>query len=283
MRPQHDGMTHHICATCGVQHEGTEAPPARCAVCEDPRQYVGWDGQVWTTLDELRSGHRNRIETLEPSLTGIGTEPSFAIGQRALLVQTPEGNLLWDCVSLIDAETELAVRALGGIAAIAISHPHYYSSMVEWSRAFDAPVHLHEADRRWVMRTDAAIVHWSGDTLPLLGGLTLVRCGGHFPGGTVAHWPAGADGRGALLVGDVLQVVQDRRFVSFMYSYPNLIPLPVHVVERIARAVLVYPFERVYGAWWGRVVERDGQAAVARSAARYAAAVRSSASELEID
>lgn len=61
-------------------------------------------------------------------LVGIGTEPSFAIGQRALLVRTPQGNVLWDSITLIDDATVDAVRKLGGIRAIAISHPHYYSS-----------------------------------------------------------------------------------------------------------------------------------------------------------
>ena len=45
------------------------------------------------------------------------------------------------------------------------------------------------------------------------------------------HWAGGADGRGALLSGDIVQVVPDRRYVSFMYSYPNLIPLPAAAVE----------------------------------------------------
>ncbi|HZV53228.1 MAG TPA: MBL fold metallo-hydrolase [Candidatus Dormibacteraeota bacterium] len=273
-------MTCFICTTCGTQHADATVPPQGCAICADARQYVGWEGQRWTTLEELRRDHRNRVERLEPGLTGIGTEPSFAIGQRALLVETPEGNLLWDCISLLDDATVAALRALGGLRAIAISHPHYYSSMVEWSRAFDAPVYLHRADRRWVMRSHPNIRFWSGETLPLFGGITLVRCGGHFPGAAVAHWPAGAEGKGALLVGDVLQVVQDRRYVSFMFSYPNLIPLPAHIVERIARTVTAYDFDRIYGAWWGRVVDRDGKAAVARSAARYAAAVRSRAREL---
>lgn len=271
-----------VCVTCGTQHGDAPEPPPRCAVCEDARQYVGWDGQRWTTLEELRAGHRNRVEREEASLTGIGTEPSFAIAQRALLVRTPEGNLLWDCVSLIDDDTVAAVRELGGVAAVAISHPHYYSSMVEWSRAFDAPVYLHEADREWVMRPDPCIRFWSGESRALFGGLTLIRCGGHFAGGTVAHWPAGAEGRGALLVGDVIQVVPDRRFVSFMYSYPNLIPLPSHTVRRIARTVAPYAFDRLYGAWWGRVVDRDGAAAIELSAARYLAALTSEAEELDL-
>jgi hypothetical protein len=274
--------TCYICVTCGVQFAPTESPPAACPVCEDGRQYVGWEGQGWTTLEALREGHTNRIEELHPDVTGIGTEPSFAIGQRALLVRTPEGNLLWDCITLLDDATAGAVRAAGGVAAIAISHPHYYSTMVEWGRAFDAPVHLHEADRRWVMRPDPVVRHWSGDSLPLFGGLTLHRLGGHFPGAAVCHWPGGAEGRGALLAGDVLQVVPDRRYVSFMYSYPNLVPLPAHVVARMARRAAELRFNRLYGAWWGRIVERDAQAAVARSAERYLAALSSEADELEL-
>lgn len=274
--------TCHICVTCGVQHGPGAAPPDRCAVCEDGRQYVGWAGQRWTTLEALRRNHSNRVEEVEPGLTGIGTEPSFAIGQRALLVRTPEGNVLWDCITLLDEATAAAVRSRGGIAAIAISHPHYYSSMVEWSRAFDAPVHLHEADRRWVLRPDPGIRFFSGDELALPGGLTVLRLGGHFPGATVLHWPAGAGGRGALLAGDALQVVQDRRYVSFMYSYPNLVPLPGHIVARMAHRVEGLRFDRIYGAWWERVVERDGQAAVRRSAERYLAALGSDAEELEL-
>jgi hypothetical protein len=233
-------------------------------------------------MSELASGHRNRLEPLEPDLTGIVTEPAFAIGQQALLVRTREGNVMWDCVSLLDPDTVAKVRELGGIAAIAISHPHYYSSMVEWAREFEAPIHLHEADRRWVMRPDPMIRHWSGDSVELFGGLRLQRLGGHFPGAAVCTWPAGADGKGALLAGDVLQVVPDRRYVSFMYSYPNLVPLPSHTVGRIADRVAGLRFDRVYGAFRGRVVVSDGQAAVAESAARYLRALGSDADELQL-
>lgn len=266
-------MPRFICRTCGTQFAATEIAPEHCPICEDERQYIGWQGQQWTTLEALRADYHNVVKTEEPSLTGIGTHPSFAIGQRALLVQTAEGNLLWDCITLIDAPTIAAVNALGGIRAIAISHPHYYSSMVEWSRAFDAPIYLHAADRAWVMRPDDAIEFWEGETRPLWEDMTLIRGGGHFPGGTVLHWPAGAEGRGAMLTGDILQVVSDRRYVSFMYSYPNLIPLPAHEVERITAAVAPYKYDRIYGAWWDRVVFTDAQAAVARSAERYIKAI----------
>jgi hypothetical protein len=269
-------MTNYICRTCGTQFGEMEASPASCPICEDERQYVGWDGQRWTTLEELRRDHHTVIREEELNLLGIGTHPDFAIGQRALLVVHPGGNVLWDCISLLDEPTMAYVRSLGGLAAIAISHPHYYSSMVEWAHAFGCPVYLHAADRQWVMRPDEAIVFWKGETQALGEGLTLIRCGGHFAGGTVLHWAAGADGRGAVLSGDILQVVQDRRYVSFMYSYPNLIPLPAADVRHIVEAVRPYAFDRIYGAWWGRVVREDAQAAVERSAARYIKAIEGS-------
>jgi hypothetical protein len=261
--------------TCGVQFAPAESVPERCPVCDDERQYVGWSGQHWTTLDEIREGHSNLIRD-DHGLTGIGTEPSFAIGQRALLLRSPAGNLLWDCITLVDDATVEAIRTVGGIRAIAISHPHYYSSVVEWSRAFDCPVLLHSADRRWVMRPDPAIEFWSGETRDLWDGLTLIRAGGHFDGGSLVHWPAGAGGRGALLTGDVIQVVQDRRWVSFMYSFPNYVPLPATAVDRIVASVEPYPFDRLYGAWWDRIVDTDAKAAVRRSAQRYKRALSGS-------
>jgi hypothetical protein len=262
-----------LCETCGTQYAPAHEPPPRCAICTDERQYVGHRGQRWTTLAELRSGHRADIRDEAPGLTGIGCTPSFAIGQRALLVQTPQGNVLWDCQALLDDEISEAVQARGGIVAIAISHPHYYTTMIEWSRAFDAPVHLHAADRRWVMRPDDAIRFWTGDTHELLPGMTLLRLGGHYAGGTVLHWAAGADGQGALLSGDIVQVVADRRWVSFMRSYPNLIPLPAATVEAMVAALEPWRFQHLYGAWFGRVVAPDAHEAVRRSGERYCRAV----------
>lgn len=266
-------MIAYICETCGTQFAESAAPPEACPICNDERQYIGARGQRWLTPEELAQSHRNEIRALEPGLTGIGTTPAFAIGQRALLIETPEGNVLWDCISLLDAETVAAVRERGGIAAIAISHPHYYSAMVEWGRAFDAPIYIHADEREWVLRPDPAVRFWEGKTQALVGGLTLIRCAGHYAGAQVLHWGAGAEGRGALLTGDILTVVSDRRYVSFMYSYPNLIPLPVAAVRRVAAAVAPYRFDRIYGAWWDRVIEHDAQAAVARSAERYIAAI----------
>jgi len=217
----------------------------------------------------MRLRYRNAFEQYESGLIGIGTAPDFAIGQRALLLQTKQGNLLWDCVALIDDATIQIVRALGGLRAIAISHPHYYTTMLEWSSAFDdAPIYLHAADRHWVVRPGKAIKFWEGSQKEIAPGITLVNCGGHFPGGTVLHWSAGAGGRGVLLTGDILQVTPDG-FVSFMYSYPNLIPLPAAAIGEIVEALKPFRYDRIYGAWWDREIKRQAKAIVGRSAERY--------------
>jgi len=258
-------LTAHICVTCGTQFAPREEPPAACPICRDERQYVGHDGQRWTTLADLRQTHEAKVEEVEPGLVGIGIEPTFAIGQRALYAE----DVLWDCIPLVDEASAATVEARGGIKTVAISHPHYYSGMVEWADRFDARIVLHEADQKWIMRPSKRIELWSGDRLELSPKLELHRLGGHFPGGTVLLWRDGADGRGALLSGDIVQVASDRDWVSFMWSYPNLIPLPAAEVERIAAHAAEVEFDRLYGAWWDSAVEQDAKAKVARSAARY--------------
>jgi glyoxylase-like metal-dependent hydrolase (beta-lactamase superfamily II) len=264
-----------ICIQCGTQFDETVQPPSSCPICEDERQFVRHAGQEWTTLDRLVRDHYNRIEDEASQLLGIGTEPEFAIGQRALLLQSPGGNLLWDCISLLDDETTAAVNALGGIRAIAISHPHFYSSMIVWAERFDAQIFLPAADREWVMRKSPRIQFWEGTSFPPWDGLTLINCGGHFEGGTVLHWPAGASGKGALLSGDIITVVQDRRYVSFMRSYPNLIPLGATAIRRIIERIEPFSFDQIYGGWWQANVLSDAKLAVTRSAERYLRAISS--------
>lgn len=266
-------MTTWICATCGVQFPDSAEPPPGCPVCLDERQYVGWEGQRWTSQAELGTGHANELREEEPDLVGIGTSPSFGIGQRALLVRTPAGNVLWDCISLLDDATVGAVHELGGIAAICCSHPHFYGSCVDWADAFDASIWIPAADRAWIMRPSPRINIWDSDSIEPISGCTVARIGGHFDGAAVLHWPAGAEGRGALLTGDTVTVVPDRDWVSFMWSYPNLIPLDPATVLGIADRVGRFRFDRIYGGWWGRVVITDGGAAVRRSAERYVARV----------
>jgi hypothetical protein len=256
-----------ICMTCGVQYS---APRADCPICADERQYVGQDGQQWTTLAELQSeGRRGRVAEEGPGVIGIGADPPTAIGQRALLVQSPGGNVLWDSITYIDDELVDRVTQLGGVSAIAVSHPHFYGSMVECAHAFGVPVYIHENDRRWVARPDDSVVFWSGDRRRIGDGLTLVNLGVHFDGGQVLHRDGGPDEAGALCSGDIVGVVADRRWVSFMYSFPNYIPERPRKIRRALNLLAPLSFDTIYGAWWGRNVRGGGVAAVRRSADRY--------------
>jgi len=261
---------HFVCVTCGMQYAASEKEPEGCPVCLDERQYVGHGGQKWTTLEEYAKTHKNVLAEEEPGLHTIHPQPKAGIGQRAFLVRTKEGNVLFDCVPPLDAATVEAVEKLGGLAAIAVSHPHYYTTMVEWSHAFGkVPVHIHKLDEKWVMRPDEAVKFWDGDTKPLPGGLTLVKTGGHFDGFQVLHWPAGGGGKGVLLSGDQPYVCQDRKWVSFMWSYPNLIPLGPPSIRQIVKSLKPFAFDRLYGAFPDQVVKSDAKAAVERSAGRY--------------
>ena len=222
-------------------------------------------------MAELRAaGYRNEIREEEPNLLSISVVPTFGIAQRAFLVRTAAGNVLYDCVPYLDDGTIAAIKGLGGISALTFSHPHFYASMATWSHAFaGAPIYIPDVDREWVMRPDGAVRPWGGGPLEIVPGVTLIRCGGHFPGSAVLHWAAGAAGAGALLTGDTIRVAMDRRYVSFMWSYPNIVPLPAREVAAILDTLEPYAFDHLYGGWWGHVIPRDAKAAVAASAARY--------------
>jgi hypothetical protein len=258
-----------ICITCGTQFAPSQKPPELCPICTEERQYVPPSGQAWITLSKLSKSHMLSIRD-EAGILGLGISPNFGIGQRALLVQTPHGNVLWDCISLVNDTTVRLVNGLGGLHAIAISHPHYYTTMVEWSRAFgDIPVYVHAADRDWVMRSDPAVELWEGDLYEIVPGLNLIRCGGHFEGGTVLHWAKGSNGKGALLTGDILQVTADRKHLAFMRSYPNFIPLGGRTVQKIADRIAPWQFDVIYGAFWNLVISEGAKQAFDRSVHRH--------------
>ncbi|HWV24683.1 MAG TPA: hypothetical protein VNZ58_10880 [Thermomicrobiales bacterium] len=270
-------MTAFICKTCGTQYPPRETPPAMCPICADDRQYIPLQGQQWTTLEDLRATSTNRFVDIEPGITAIVSEPKVGIGQQAYLVETPQGSILWDCIALIDDETIAEIQRRGGVAGISISHAHYYTTMGEWSRALgNVPIWLHAANRGWVMNPSDAIEYFDDDTIEPVPGITVIRTGGHFPGGMVLHRAGDPDGAeperrdGVLLSGDIFTVVADRRWVTFMYSYPNQIPLDPATVRRMVELVSPYPFERVHDAF-DRHVTEDGFGAVERSADRYIA------------
>ena len=266
-----------ICATCGVEHAHNVG---FCAICADERQWVPAAGQQWTTLSDLQeAGCHAELSELEPDLFGIQSSPTVGIGQQAKLLSTPAGTVLWDPIGFVDDAIADRVLRLGPVRAIVASHPHMFGVQVEWSRALGgAPVLVAEADLAWVARPDPVIEPWSAEVL-LLPGVRLVQVGGHFPGSAVIHWEAGANGRGVLLSGDTVFANPDRRSVSFMRSYPNRLPLSGPVVERIARTLERFDFDRLY-ANFDTVIDRDALAVVRRSADRHRGWVRGDFDEL---
>ena len=262
-----------VCRTCAVEQPDVDQPATTCAICSDERQYVRPTGQQWTTLEELvAEGHRGIVTEVEPGLHGIAIEPSVGIGQRALLLRTSAGNLLWDPTGYLDDDLVAALNEVGGVAAVAASHPHMFGVQVEWSHRFGGvPVYVQIADREWLQRDDPVVKVWEEKT-EVLPGVVLHRIGGHFPGSAVAHFVA-ADGRGVLLCGDTVACTPDERWVSFMRSFPNKIPLSAAVVAKVADRVLQLDFDRLYDNFAGQV-SRDAAAWVRRSADRYIAWVR---------
>jgi glyoxylase-like metal-dependent hydrolase (beta-lactamase superfamily II) len=258
----------------------SDEPLEICSICSEERQYILPSGQHWITLEELIASNKyeNKWEEKEQGIFAITTTPSFALGQTAYLIQTPSGNILWDCIAYLDAKTIKQIRQLGGIKAIALSHPHYYSTQVEWADTFDCPIFIHQDDQKWVQRKSQRIQFWSGETLSLVEECTMVRLGGHFRGGSVLHLQSGDQGKGVLFTGDIVQVTPGEDWVSFMYSYPNMIPLPAGKVKKIAEMLKDIPFTRIYGAF-NRKITHEANRVVQKSAMRYIAALDESLTE----
>jgi hypothetical protein len=262
-----------ICVTCGTQYAPSAMPPETCPICQDERQYVGWSGQHWTHLEEMRGSYRVQLEN-EAGVVTLSSRPGFAIDQRAFLIPQRGRHVMWECLSLVTPEAVEEIESCGGVSAIAISHPHFYASMVEWSEALGGvPIYLHEADRGWVQRGSPAIRFWSGARLELSESLSLIHLPGHFPGSAGLWWKTGPRAGGSLFPGDALQVVMDRRHVTFMYSYPNAIPLRPAAVRGLEQRVAALDFEDVFGYSRGRSILGGGKRAVERSFARYLRAI----------
>lgn len=262
-----------ICNECGAHFDTEFDPPASCVICEDDRQFVPLSGQKWLAREEL-SAYANDWHELEPGLISISVTPGIGIGQQALLVLTPHGNILWDCVAFLNKATRDRIEALGGLKAIAVSHPHFYTGMTEWSEAFgDVPIFVSALDQSFVTRTSENIHFVEADQYEVMPGLNIHCLGGHFPGSSILEWQAGADNRGAILTGDTIHVTAGNRHASFMHSFPNIIPLPAREVVRIADRVERLAFDRLYGGWRDKVILTDAKAIVLNSAKRYIEAV----------
>ncbi len=261
-------MTGHVCAACGTCYPVTAAPPASCPICEDDRQYVPRSGQSWLSLTDLARSFANRIED-DDGVLGIGMTPDFAINQRCVLIEAVHGNVMWESTSLITDEAVAAILQRGPVAAIAISHPHFYAAMHLWAEALDCPILLPASDRAWIQHASTRIQLWEGDRLEILPGVTMICCGGHFAGSAVLHWQDERCPDGAVFVGDTVQVSQDRKRVSALHSYPNGIPLGIHAITNIAASLADLEYQRVYGYTWGRNITARGAEIVASSLTDY--------------
>ncbi|KZT59416.1 hypothetical protein CALCODRAFT_450025 [Calocera cornea HHB12733] len=279
--PDPEGLDLTICRVCGTQYS-TPAPRITCPICEDPRQYVPPAGLSWTTLRELRASgsYKNEITPIAHNshAHAIVTSPRLGIGQRAILIKTAKGNVLWDCVAYLDAATIAAVKALGGISAIVISHPHFYTTAGVWADVFECTVYTSLLDSHWLQRrTPRHFLFTDGQEIPLVrqGVIDVAVCGGHFPGSVVlchAH---------RLYTADTIQVVPSglnppapkghvaaRETVSFafMWSYPNMIPLDWKAVRSIWKAVEHLEWKDVHGGFTGLDVYGEGKKRVYDSA-----------------
>ncbi len=263
-------MPKYLCVQCGTQYAESVTEPVHCLVCEDDRQFVRWNGQAWTTLETMKAeGFQVTHFEEEPGLWGLELNQSFAINQRALLVPGEKRNIMWDCIPFVDEKAVELVGRLGGLEAIVISHPHYYSTMVEWAETFDVPIYLHEADKDWIMRPSSRIETWSGETLSLTPDVEVIHLGGHFAGSSVLLWRQGAEGQGSLLASDTIFVNEDRHNLSFMSSYSNHIPLSIREVKRIVTTIEAYDFDRIHGSWKERYIWENAKERLKVSTKRY--------------
>jgi hypothetical protein len=271
-----------ICSACGTQYDVDDlALLSCCRICNDPRQFVPPTGQVFTRAAEMKKrGYRNQWRRFEDDnrFWSIWTEPKFAIGQRAILVKTPIGNILWDCISYLDAETIERIYGMGGLAAIVISHPHYYTTHLDWAHTFDCPVYLSWEDKEWLNRLDRlgkarTFIEGLEEEIEVRGektGVKALKLGGHFPGSLVCL------AFGKLLVADTLVTTpsglggwtngrdpgkggrpSDINTFAFMWSIPNMIPLSPEAISRMWNVLKNHEFESTHGAFVGTEV-RDG-------------------------
>lgn len=262
-----------VCVTCGTQFPTDDRSKVKtCHICDDPRQFVPASGQSFSTLEELGRTHRNEFTPCpaDSRLTFISSTPKLAIGQRAILIQTPEGNILWDCISLLDEETISRIQALGGLRAIVISHPHFYSTHVQWARAFGCPVYLSAEDARWATMASAHQIPLASTETEVVSGVKAIKLGGHFPGSMVLLF----DGR--LLIADTLMTTASGvggwevdatgtsrskppglNSFSFLYSIPNFIPLNLDEMSRMWGILKKYEFRATYGGFTGMDIEDE--------------------------
>jgi glyoxylase-like metal-dependent hydrolase (beta-lactamase superfamily II) len=234
-----------ICSTCGTYYPLNDHPEL-CTICSDERQYIPATGQSWTMPSHLHRKHSIKLNKIKDRLYEIEINPMFAIGQRALLVLSEQGNVLWDCIPMLDEMTIEFIKSKGGLKAIAFSHPHYYSNMNDWAAVFDCPVFIHKNDAGHIMVKGKHIQLWEGDALDLWDGMKLHCIGGHFAGSSILHVPF-LSNEGAILCGDTLFLSPGKKHFSVAWSFPNRMPLPREEMKKVKDRFDRIAFDEFYG------------------------------------
>lgn len=256
-----------ICSTCGTAFLENSAPEI-CTICIDERQWVPPAGQSWTKPEELHHKHSVKLNRLQERLYEMEINPMFAIGQRALLVLSEKGNVLWDCIPLLDEMAIEFIRSKGGLKAIAFSHPHFYSNMNEWADIFDCPIYIHRKDEEHIMVKGNHIQLWDGDEIDLWDGMKIICIGGHFAGSSILHVPF-LSKEGAIICGDTLFLSPSKKHFSAVYSSPNRIPLPLAEIKRIKKRFDNIPFDSFYGYIKTQNLHKDVKIVLETSMAKY--------------
>lgn len=192
----------------------------------------------------------------------------FAIGQRAMLVLSASGNVLWDCIPMLDEATITFIRSKGGLKAIAFSHPHYYSNMNEWAATFNCPVYIHQNDAEHIIQKGDNIKLWQGNELALWDDIKVMLIGGHFAGSSILHVPF-LSKEGTILCGDTLFLSPNKKHFSVFWSYPNRMPLPLNKMGCIKQRFDSIPFDAFYGYQKIQNLDVDVKEIFASSMQRY--------------
>ncbi len=257
-----------ICTACGTQYSSAEGIPGLCPICNDDRQFIPENGQNWIALNELADNYGVIAKKVNDTLYELRMTPSFAIGQRALLVLAPGGNILWDCIALLNEPTIAFIKSKGGLKAIAFSHPHYYATMNYWAGIFNCLVYIHQNDEQWVYNKGSHVNLWAGTEKVLWDGIKIINTGGHFPGSCILHVPF-LSPKGAVLCGDTFAIAPSKRHISAMYSYPNRVPLPLHEMQRLKKQMEPIPFDTMYGYAAGQNIHLNAKELFESSLAKY--------------
>ncbi len=258
-----------ICTACGTQYLQESSMLKFCPICSDDRQYIPEQGQTWTNLDNLSNKFSVITNKLSDNLYELKMVPSFAIGQRAIFVIAPGGNILWDCISLLNEPTIEFIKSKGSLKTIAFSHPHYYSTMNEWAETFNCPIYIHQNDEQWIFNKGRQVSLWNSTEKELWDGIRIINVGGHFPGSSILHIPFLSQG-GTVLCGDTFYISPSKKHMAIMYSYPNRIPLPLQEIQRIKKQMLSIQFDTMHGFYDYQNIYSNAKLILENSLSKYA-------------